>query len=150
MDYYLPDINNIMDRTIPCIMLIDDDVATTVYNEIIIEDVECVKKVISMNSGEEALTYLDATNSDNDPLPNLILLDINMPTMDGWEFLEEFTQLTTNRNIKKPVIIMLSASSDEGEADKVKKHMLLKGIKNKPLTFETVEEIRDMYFSDMQ
>ncbi len=136
-----------MERTIPCIMLIDDDVATTVYNEIIIEDSECVKEVISMNSAEHALAYLDAANNENLSKPNLILLDINMPTMNGWEFLDELNQLIVDNKTEKPVIIMLSTSSDKDEAEKVKNHRLINDIKSKPLTFEMVEELQDMYFS---
>lgn len=135
-----------MDRIVPCIILIDDDLATNVYNELIIDEVGCAQKVIVHDSAEEALTYLESTSVENSSAhPNLILLDINMPRMNGWEFLEAFgesleTQLAGN------IIIMLSTTSDKQEYERAINDPILKGIKSKPLTPENLEEILDIYY----
>ena len=131
-----------MERTIPCIMLIDDDIATTVYNEIIIEDVECVKKVISMNSAEEALTYLNSTGNEESIQPNLILLDINMPTMDGWEFLNEFLKIKNNLN-KKITLYVVSSSIDPRDLERVKSFNMVTDYLIKPIELKKFEKIFD-------
>ena len=138
-----------MDRIIPCVMLIDDDIATTIYNEVIIEDAACAEKIIIQNSAEDALNYLSSPFDERNPNPDLILLDINMPKMNGWEFLEAYAELF--KTIKaRNTIIMLSTTSDSEEYETAKRHKLLKGIKSKPLTFDNLEEIVDIYFGDSE
>ena len=132
-------------QQIPSILLIDDDIATTAYNEVIIEDSGCVEKVISKNSAEEALVYLNTYQKTAADIPSLIFLDINMPTMNGWEFLDSYHQLEAGiRNNTK--IFILSSSTDEQELEQVENHPLLLGIKYKPLSVEMLQEIAEVYF----
>jgi len=130
-------------------MLIDDDFATNIYNEIIIEDTGYVDKIIIQSSVEEALEYLKTNFTKDHPRPDLIFLDINMPTMNGWDFLEAYSKhfkLDTSNN----KIVMLSTTSDEEEIEKAKKIPILNGIKSKPLTTEIVEEIVATFFAPNQ
>ncbi len=134
-----------MANKIPSILLIDDDIATTTYNEVIIEDSECVDQVVSKNSGEEALEYLSGVIGNSQSVPSIIFLDINMPTMDGWEFLESYLQLDIP-NSTPSKIFLLSSSSDEEEEERMKHNPILEGIKHKPLTIEMIQEIATNYF----
>jgi len=137
-----------MDRIIPCIMLIDDDRPTTVFNELIIEEHGAIQEIIIYNSPEEALVYLTTPFTDKKINPNLILLDINMPRMDGWEFIEAYsTKLKEEKN--KRTIIMLSTTADRTEYEMVETHEFLSGIKSKPLTFEALDEIVAIYFNNV-
>ena len=104
-----------------------------------------MEKVISMNSAEEALEYLNASPKPVTGLPSLIFLDLNMPTMDGWEFLDSYLQLAEDIR-KNTKIFILSSSSDEQELTQVENHPLLLGIKYKPLSIEMLKEISEGYF----
>ena len=137
-----------MDRIVPCIMLIDDDRATTVYNEIIIEEHGAAQEIIIYNSPEEALIYLTTPFTDDKVNPDLILLDINMPRMDGWEFVEAYSNKLKETGDSK-TIIMLSTTADKREYEMVETNQFLSGIKSKPLTFEALDDILDIYFKDV-
>lgn len=135
-----------MDRIVPCIMLIDDDRATTVYNEIIIEEHGGAQEVMIYNSPEEALTYLTTPFTEQKLNPDLILLDINMPRMDGWEFIEAYSEAKKGK-IEGKTIIMLSTTADKREYEMAESNIFLHGIKSKPLTHESLDEILAIHFN---
>ena len=80
------------------IFCVDDDPITLMLCKKVIERVEFAKEIITAQNGEEAIQYFnDAAkkmSSDSDlTYPKLTLLDLNMPIMNGWEFLEEYKRL---------------------------------------------------------
>lgn len=77
------------------IMLIDDDADTNYYNEIILNNIGAAEDVIVFQNGNEALEYLKKGNK-----VDLILLDINMPILNGWQFLERYEELEKELFVK--------------------------------------------------
>ena len=74
-----------------CVLLIDDDEATNFFTSFIIEETDCAQHIKIVEGGQAALDYLQTSteqgcDSFSYPCPDLILLDINMPGMNGWEF----------------------------------------------------------------
>ena len=84
-----------MKTKLNCILLVDDDEPTNFLNQMVIEELDIAEQIRVAQNGQEALTYLKKTGigDENFPLPDLILLDINMPAMNGWEFLERYRKL---------------------------------------------------------
>lgn len=87
-----------------CILLVDDDEATNFINEILIEECEIDTHIEICPTAESALKYLNSEVEFNGtikyPQPGIILLDINMPGMDGWEFLDEYANYQERRKVK--------------------------------------------------
>jgi CheY-like chemotaxis protein len=141
-----------MKKKLNCVLLIDDDSPTNYFNEMIIDDVGIAEKIQVTQSGQEALEYLTNQGKYSDkgsvyPQPDLIFLDINMPVMNGWEFLEEYKKLPDDRK-GKIVVVMLTASpnpDDEVKADSIPE---VKDFKNKPLTPIIIDEVLRENFPD--
>jgi len=95
-------------------MLIDDNEATNFHHQIIIEDADCCNELVIFEYAEEALEYLE---DDNKTAPTVIFLDINMPRMDGWEFLERYKKLGEDRK-SQILIFMLSTSLSQSDKDR--------------------------------
>ncbi len=91
-------------------------------------------------NGEDAIDHIK-NNHSRDMLPDLILLDVNMPIMDGWQFLDEFTKFA-NELDKEPIIYMISSSNNEVDINRAKEFDgIVKGYFLKPICKEDLLKI---------
>ncbi len=131
-----------MNTKLNCIMLIDDDSDDNFFHETAIMENNFLGAIIVQDSGLKALDYI---KSKTLPCSDLIFLDINMPRMSGWDFLNEYN-LLNNGNEKKPIIIMLSTSYNNDDIAKANENVLVSEYITKPLTKEIFETIIVKYF----
>ena len=137
-----------MIQKLNCILLIDDDEPTNFLSGMLIEEANCSRHVQVIQSGKEALKYLTGSKPDSSlPYPDLIFLDINMPAMDGWEFLDEYKALIKEHH-KKIIIIMLTTSINPDDALRAYGMPEVSGFESKPITIEKLDKILKKYFSD--
>lgn len=129
------------------ILLVDDDHATNFINKKVITNYGCTEKVTVFTSAEDAITYLIANAKEGNPQPDLIFLDINMPAMNGWEFLEEYKGLT-GKEKAKIVVVMLTTSLNPDDYERAQVNEEIDGFKNKPLTPQALAEILKEHFAE--
>lgn len=122
------------------VMLIDEDDIDNIINQKIIESNNFSEKIQVHQTGGEALDFLREKESNPDELPDLIFLDINMPIMDGFQFLEEFEKLG-NTVREKCKIIMLSSSISPRDIDRAASNRFVKKYLNKPLNSRYLQAI---------
>ena len=125
-----------------CILLVEDEPTTNFLHKILIQNTDCAKQTISKENGQEALDYLLNPNSVT---PDIIFLDINMPVMNGWEFLDEYAHIDEEKKAKI-VIIMLSTSLNPADYQRAIEMEMVNGFQNKPLSAETLKEILQQHF----
>lgn len=129
-----------------CILLIEDDRATNFLNKFIIGKVDCIEKIQVAENGKEALEYLKLGIEDKRLLPDLILLDINMPLINGWEFLEAFKELDIDQK-DKIVIVMLTSSFNPDDKKRAENIKEVSSFRNKPLTTDMFNNLLEEYFA---
>lgn len=132
-----------MSKELSCVALIDDDEGDNYLHELVIAEAGCAERVVAFEKADEALRQLAAGRV----VPDLIFLDINMPGMDGWEFLHAYEDLpeTTRQAI---VIMMLTTSLNPSDREKAAREPALAGFCNKPLTVERCQEVLQEHFGD--
>ncbi|UYQ93332.1 response regulator [Chitinophaga horti] len=132
-----------------CILLVDDDHATNFINSMIIKRAQLDVHVQVVTNGQEALDYLTGTgdfaNNTNYILPGIVFLDINMPAMNGWEFLDEYHKLPEEKKAGI-VIAMLTTSLNPDDERKANGIDDIRGFLNKPLTVEKLLEVIERFF----
>ena len=132
-----------------CILLVDDDPATNFIHKMVIEQAGIDTYVQVASNGREALDYLMKRrdfNGNESPMPGIIFLDINMPKMNGWEFLEVYNELPQEMKARI-VMAMLTTSLNPDDANRAGQNENIKGFINKPLKKETLNDIIDRYFA---
>ncbi len=127
-------------KKIDTVCIIDDDSLYTMLLKKKLEKMELCRNVQSYPNGENAILTIKQSLSDNGHLPDVILLDINMPIMNGWEFMEEFIKLLPE--IEKKISIYISSSSIAIE-DKMKasSYHAIQSYLTKPIESETLINI---------
>ena len=117
------------------ILLVDDDKATNFLHRLLLDEMNLAEGIDVAINGKEALDHLESCALID--LPNLVFLDINMPLMNGFEFLKNYTKL--DKEIKKNVkVVMLSSSVDQGDIAKAKQFKEVNDFIGKPLTEEII------------
>lgn len=128
-------------RPIDLVMLVDDNDTDNFISKRIIEITKFAKRVEVKNSGKSALDYLRENENNEEELPNLIFLDINMPIVDGFVFLYEFEKFGDAIKDKCKVII-LSSSDNKRDIDKIVNNNHVIKFITKPLTESALEEVK--------
>ena len=132
------------------ILCVDDDPITLMLCKKVVERVEFAKEIITAKNGEEAIQYFDnlfkeRKNNDSIEYPKLVLLDLNMPVMDGWEFLESFMSKDYHDIFISTRFIVLSSSIDPYDINRAKTYPVI-GFLSKPITKEMLENLKSQFF----
>ncbi len=122
------------------IFIIDDDEIFVFLTKKTILSASNSAEVISFCEAESALEFIKAHIESHDLLPDYVLLDLSMPVMDGWAFLEEYAKITPLKKGNTRLYI-LSSSISPHDIEKVKKNELVCDFLIKPLTKETVTSL---------
>lgn len=135
-----------MKKKLNSILFVDDDDDCNYFHKKLLEKMSCVDKIYTVYDGIEALKFLTTKIDDRFPQPNIIFLDINMPRMNGLEFLAEYEKLWKDTNL--PVIIMVTTSLNPDDKDKAMSFKCVKGFENKYLDVSAISRILNKFFPD--
>ncbi len=120
--------------------LVDDDEIFVFLTKMTIEESNIVDMVKVFRNGREAINFLNENSHDPTQLPEVLLLDLSMPVMDGWQFLEEYIVLKP-RIGKKIVIYIVSSSISPDDIQKAKSINEVTDYIIKPVTKEHLVEM---------
>jgi CheY-like chemotaxis protein len=123
------------------VMVVDDNQIDLYIAEMVMITTKFADEVICMGSAREALDYLKPLHDRPEELPYLIFLDINMPEMTGFDFLNEYKNLPENIR-KKCIIMMLTTSLDENDRKLAEENVFVKRFLNKPLDKDKIAQLK--------
>lgn len=125
-----------MDNKINLLVIDDDDINIFIIKKIV-EKTGYNVNMVSKTNGLLAIDYLKATFGQ-ESFPHLILIDINMPVLNGWEFLDAYEALNVSEKVD---MYMLSSSVYENDIEKAKTFSKVRGFISKPLSIERLIEL---------
>jgi YesN/AraC family two-component response regulator len=129
-------------------VIIDDDPLYTFGIKRLIEVKQLSKKVETFKNGKEALGYLSQQSAvPTNNLPDIILVDINMPIMDGWTFMQEFQKLKPQLS-GKMMVVMVTSSIDHNDFQRVKNFPEIRDYIIKPVTGDNLDDILSKYWQN--
>jgi len=135
-------------KLIECILLVDDSPSTNFYNKKIIEVQNLTDKIHEVGNGLEALDYLNNEGKFQDASiytkPNIIFLDINMPKMDGFEFIEAYQKLPEAKRAEILVVFLTTSNWSKDKAKAINNDIVFDFIE-KPLKPEALKKIKEHY-----
>jgi CheY-like chemotaxis protein len=133
----------------PCFLIVDDDPLNNKLCELVITNRKVANglaKLISFTEPEKALQYIRDTYAQPGANLTILLLDINMPVINGWQFLEFFEQF--DEQVKQYFkIYMLSSSVDNRDIERAQNCSYVMDFISKPLKKEKVQEIIEAVYS---
>jgi CheY-like chemotaxis protein len=129
------------------VLCVDDDPITLMLCKMVITRSDFAQELISAQNGEEALNYFDDLKLNNlgteiKRYPQLIFLDLNMPVMGGWEFLDHFAKEEYRTLFKDCKVIVLSSTIDPDDINKAKTYPMVLDFLSKPISKEMLENLK--------
>lgn len=132
------------------VMLVDDDDTTNFVNKRLLTKLGVAKHILIKKNGAEALEYLQESGQESSEktYPDLIFLDIKMPVMDGFSFLDEYHRLQLGKK-GGMIILMLTSSASFYDLERLKTYEHVKRHFSKALTEADVREVMSQYYNQM-
>lgn len=127
------------------VLLVEDDDTINFYNEFLITSRGLADTVSVAENGQLALDYLRRAGNGEAQVPDLILLDINMPVMNGFEFIEEYERLPDAWK-SKILVVMLTTSLHPADVERARQHPVIVDYFYKPLMEPKLFELVERYF----
>lgn len=110
------------------VLLVDDDEVSNFISSQLLQEMHAARQVFSETDVPKALVLVEKE------LPDVVLLDINMPVSDGFEFLDSLSQLQETKGVALPSVVMLTSSARSTDKARAKQYPMVKGYLSKPLT----------------
>ncbi|MEI8074604.1 MAG: response regulator [Bacteroidota bacterium] len=127
------------------VMTVDDDSMGQMLSEIILNDQQFCESHVKLGNGKMALDYFEEQSklpTNEQKIPELVLLDLNMPILSGWDFLAQYDKDFKSFH-KRTKIVVLTSSLDPNEELKAEKHPLIFKYIVKPLETKHIVELKD-------
>ena len=135
------------------IILIDDDESSNFLNTIFINKLNLDIDVHSFLDGQQGLDYIinkgDFDGDDAISTPCMIMLDINMPTMDGWQFIEKYEELVPKELKEQIFIVLVTISDREDDKLRAQKNIYINEFIQKPLSDIKFNKLIDEHFTEV-
>ncbi|UOG74705.1 response regulator [Hymenobacter tibetensis] len=133
-------------QKLSCALLVDDDKTTNYLNQMLLKRLDVAEKLLVALNGQEALNLLKIhCHEATEACPMLIFLDVKMPVMNGFEFLEIYAELPLAQK-QAIVIVVLTTSLHPQDVGRLEK-LHIAGFINKPLTKEKIDDILRQHFN---
>lgn len=137
-------------KRIKKVLLIDDSKAVNSRNESLLKEMNSEVEITSHSHPKKAIEYLEVSlDKDDEDLPDIIFLDLNMPEMDGFSFLDNYIEIEgISKSDFKPLVVILSAHLEYENFEKsktYKKYGVLAHVK-KPMDKDDIQDLLDEYF----
>lgn len=123
------------------ICIIDDDPIYVFTVRHLLKSVPIFEEVTVYKDGKEAFEGLKAAETKGEAFPDLILLDLNMPVWDGWDFIEEFKKLARSEDT---MVCVVSSSDHPDDVGRAEQHSLVHDVLLKPLTADVLKALASM------
>ncbi len=117
------------------VLIVDDNRVSNFFNKKIVIETEAIDKVVTIESGKAALDFIDPKKS-LEPYPFFIFLDLHMPSMNGWEFLEAYNKIEKVNNCS--IVVMYDKELLPEEAMQLNQYDFVKATTSKILTKDFV------------
>ncbi len=130
------------------IVLIDDDDAVNYYHQYVLENMNCTENILIGRNIEDAVKILKSVQEINDVDPSLVILDVNMPRYNGFEFVTKYYEVFQELKKRNVMIIFLTTSNNPQDIAKANELKIVSGYKQKPLTEEMIKELQDKVYAD--
>lgn len=124
------------------LLLVDDDEVQHKITELIIKKFDLSISYTSYLKAQDVLSFLIKHHKNYSVLPDLILLDLDMPEISGWDFLDIF-EIFKQYFVKRISIVILTSSIDIKDKEKIALYESVKGFYSKPFTQEAMQDILD-------
>lgn len=122
------------------VFIVDDDPIYCAMSRMVLQAMEIDCTIEVYNNGLDAKEAIEKIVANGDKMPDYIFLDLNMPLMDGWEFLEFFSEFDQNRS----AIFIVSSTINIIEINKAKEISIVKDFISKPIVPEKLQSILDV------
>ncbi|EAR16668.1 MULTISPECIES: response regulator [Robiginitalea] len=120
-------------KTLEKTCIVDDDPILVYGMKLMMKQVEFCEEILVFNNGQEAIDGLLDMLNRGEALPSVIFLDLNMPVMDGWDFLESFVKIPNN-NTERVTIYVVSSSINPADEQRAREYEVVGNYFVKPIT----------------
>lgn len=137
---------NNLDR-LNSILLVDDDEASNFLHSIFINKLDLDVNLNSALNGQEALDFILGKGQEELELPCMVMLDLRMPIMNGWQFMEAYEELVPKKLKDQITIVLVTISDNQEDKNRAITNPFIADFSQKPLSDDTFKQLIQKHFS---